>query len=237
MNDKKPRINLEQVNVAANRLKFDPVALTPRPFEGISIIHNINSSLAGILGLPKIASDLQSQFARVGLNTQIAFVSRDSFHITTFNLINEPEDSGKLHGQTYQHVRDCVEQAAKDFLRNYTLRAAATVSEVGMFPSGVLKLEVALSVSDKLRFKEFRLELYEHLKRQIEMNYSPVRGKEWSGGHSHHITLGYIVNPMNAEEASLFSDTMERFKFVRVDLELTQGEVTGFRNMNEFFRA
>lgn len=217
----------------SGRLKYEKTG-TAHPFEGISVIHNISHQTAVSLGLLDKAQQLTTRLTQCGLDGKIAFVSQKSFHITTFDLINKSDHSSRP-GVNYQSALDCIKRVSIQFLQNYNLSAVATITGVSMFPPNVLKLDITLETTDKSKFKGFRLGLYDYLNNQDQAQYQLIR-PSWNGGHSHHITLGYVIDAMTDVEIDQFLRVLKEFneKFTPVPFTLTQGEVTGFSDMDHY---
>ena len=222
------------------RLKYDSRTLEPLPFEGISVIHNINKDVTEQLGLSQMARSLISKIARAKLESKIAFVSTESFHATTFDLINEKEHSEQLKagGFDYKSVRQRVRDIAVGFLKNREPRLVETISVtgIGMFAPAVLKLDLAIDNGVLNRFQDFRLELHRTLVAQVD-GYSIVRRPDWDRKLSGHITFGYVVNPVTGPEIDLFIDILENFnaQFRSIEFDISLGEVTQFTDMNHYF--
>jgi hypothetical protein len=221
------------------RLKYDPQTHEPLAFEGTSVIHNVDGVTAKRLGLSALVDKVISQLRSADLNTKIAFVSTDSFHATTFDLINEGEHGEKLAkaGQNYSTVRRGVEQETLRLLTESGLRLTAPVrvTGLGMFAPKVLKLN--LNFSDLLieTFHGFRVALHRHLIQSVP-GYSIVRGPDWDGKLAGHITFGYVVKPLVADEIDRFLSVVKDFNgsFQPLVFELTQGEVTRFTDMDHY---
>jgi len=222
----------------SGRLKYHPQTLKPLPFEGISVVHRIGGEQARDLQLSQITGRLKDDLKREGLESKVAFVSLDSFHVTTFDLINEPDHSELLedYGLCYRDVREAVEQAAVTFIKgNAKLSETATIEAIGMFAPSVIKLNVHLEDQAKEKFKTFRRKLNKHLIENVT-GYCLVRGKSQYRELSAHITLGYIVNPMTEEEIDAFLEVLRNSNqaFASIPFQLTQGEVTQFTDMDHF---
>ena len=91
---------------------------------------------------------------------------------------------------------------------------------------------------DKRSFKAFREKLQEYLLEKVGEGYKLVREKV--GSLSSHITLGYTMNSISEEEIEKFIDVLkginEKFddngEYAEIEFDLTQGEVTQFKNMD-----
>ena len=141
------------------RQKYCPRCLQPLPFEGISVIHNISHEDANELGLAGMADSVVSDMSSAGLERKVALVSTDSFHATTFDLINHGEHEQKLAdaGFAYEQVRADVEKAAGAFMRECTpLAETITIAGLGMFWPVSLKLDLSISQDVLNRFQTFR---------------------------------------------------------------------------------
>lgn len=221
------------------RLKYDPRALQPLSFEGISVIHNIDSKTADDLRLSEMANQIISEVHKENLGTKVAFVNTESFHATTFDLINEKEHSEKLkrNGYDYLRIRNQVEEATIRFLKEIGLKLTATVriTGVGMFCPRVLKLDLQFHKVVSKVFQAYRLGLRRYLTRKVP-GYSVIRGPNWNKRLAGHITFGYVVNPMTEPEINVFLRILKNFnrQFKSIEFELTQGEVTAFSDMDNY---
>jgi hypothetical protein len=221
------------------RLKYDPATLRALPFEGISLIHNIDARTAPGLDLSKMVDRLKSNIDFAGLGAKIAFVATESFHATTFDLINEPEHRQKVTaaGHSYPTVRQDVERATIRFLRDVglTLGATVTITGIGMFSPNVVKLDLRFHqvVSDV--FQAFRLGLHKYLLEQVN-GYSAVRDAGWNSRLAGHITFGYIIDRMTEQEIDALMNVLRTFNedFVPITFQCTQGEVTAFADMDRY---
>jgi hypothetical protein len=223
------------------REKYCPRCLQPLPFEGISVIHNIDSETADELGLSSMVEALISAVDDTGLGQKIAFVSTESFHITTFDLVNHKEHAAELaeKGYEYSQVRADVETAAINFINHYPrLAGTVEISGLDMYCPRVLMLKLNLSIGDNVaeRFQKFRLDIHRRLGENVN-GYWTVRKKSWNDKLSGHITFGYVVNPLDEPDIKAFLDILKRFndRFDPMKFELTQGEVTRFTDMDHYF--
>ncbi len=222
------------------RLKYDPLTRQPLPYDGLSVIHNITPLMADKLGLSGTVNRIISDLCQTNLHTKIAFVSTDSFHMTTFDLINEKRHRDKLQnsGYDYRKVRELVEKAASRFLREIGLTLIATVKivGVGMFCPRVLKLDLQFHDTVAKVFQAYRLELHRYLTASVR-GYCLVRDPDWNEMLTGHITFGYVVNPMMKSEIDTFLDILKKSNehFRSIEFEITQGEVTAFSDMDHYF--
>lgn len=196
------------------RLKYDPRTLRALPFEGISVTHSIDPETANAVRLSPMANEIISRLKDADLGTKVAFVSRESFHATTFDLINEKEHSQKLAraGYDYATVRRCLEAATIRFLDKSGLRLAATVriTGIGMFCPKVLKLDLQFHEVVSKAFQTFRLGLHRYLVENVA-GYSAIRPPDWNKKLAGHITFGYVVNPMAEQEVDSFLAILREF--------------------------
>jgi hypothetical protein len=222
----------------SGRQKYCARSLQPLPFEGISVIHNISHEDANKLGLAGMAEGVVSGINTAGLEGKVAFVSRDSFHATTFDLINQSEHQQKLVGAgfTYEQVRADVEKASLAFMREcMPLAETVTIAGLGMFCPQVLKLDLSISQDVLNRFQTFRRELHGYLCDKVR-GYPTVRERDWDRKLSGHITFGYFVNPLQEPEVDRLLDFLRDFnqRFTAIKFQLTQGEVTRFIDMDHY---
>lgn len=232
---------VSQLNVSLpGRLKYDPVTLKPQPFEGISLIHNINSVQAQQLHLSQMAQDFKHQLQSSKLINNVAFVNLNSFHATTFDLINQVEHSNALATKGYQYiaVRGAVEKETIKFVKDIgpRLSAKVTIESIGMFAPAVVKLNLTFHKIVEKVFQAYRSELNKHLIDNVD-GYLAVRKASWDQRLSAHITFGYVVNPMSTAEVDEFLKVMKKFNgaLQPIQFELTQGEVTGFTDMDNYY--
>lgn len=228
----------ELAKVLPGRLRYDPETHKPMPFEGVSVIHNLDEEAATALRLPSALDEVRSGVAAVGLQSAIVLVNAKSFHATTFDLINRKhqENLGSA-GYDYASVRAAVEREALTFLagRRWRLSESVEVTGFDMFAPGVLKLNLSMPEAILDAFQEFRLALHGRLTERVP-GYSTVRPSEWRKKLSTHVTLGYVVRPLSREGIDRFIDFAKGFnsRFVSIRLELTQGEVTRFSDMDHY---
>ncbi len=222
----------------SGRLKYCPRCLQLLSFEGISVIQKISHENTKELGLVGIAVNVISGIISAGLKRQVAFVGTDSFHATTFDLINHGEHAQKLADAdfVYDQVRTDVEKASLAFMRACKpLAETITIAGLGMFCSQVPKLDLSISQDVLSKFQTFRRELHCYLCDKVR-GYSTVRGQDWDRQLSGHITLGYFVNPLQECEIDVLLDFLRDFnqKFAPIEFQLTQGEVTRFTDMDHY---
>jgi hypothetical protein len=224
----------------SGRSKYNSVTLQPLPFEGISLIHNIEGAKAQELQLSQKAEKFKSDLANANLSNKVAFVSLDSFHTTTFDLINRVEHGDMLATKKYDYttVRDAVEKEALEFVNKIgpKLLAEAMIESIGMFAPSVVKLNLAFNKVVKDIFQAYRTKLNHHLIDNVD-GYLVIRKANWVQRLSGHITIGYVVNTMNEKEIDTFLSVMCEFnnKFEVLPINLTQGEVTRFTDMDNYF--
>ncbi len=222
----------------SGRQKYCPRSLQPLPFEGISVIHNISREDSNQLGLLGLAESVVSDMSIAGLDRKIAFVSPDSFHATTFDLINRGEHEQQLldAGFVYEQVRADVEKAALAFMRDcMPISEIITIGGLGISCPQVLKLDLSLSREILNRFQAFRRELHGYLCDKVS-GYSSVREQNWDRILNGHITLGYFVNSLQEREVDALLDFLSDFnrRFTPIEFQLTQGEVTRFSDMDHY---
>ena len=221
------------------RLKYDPGIRAPLPFEGISVIHNIDAATADKLKLSMMVNQIISEVHDANLHSKVAFVNTETFHATTFDLINEKKHSEKLknEGYDYSTVRQGVEKATIRFLNDIGLKLIAKVkiTGIGMFCPKVLKLDIRFHEVVSKAFQAYRLGLNRYLVNNVN-GYFVIRGPDWKKKLAGHITFGYIVNSMTAPEIDRFLGILKNFneKFESIEFELTEGEVTAFSDMNHY---
>jgi len=221
------------------RFKYYPETLQPLPFEGISLIHNIEKPKARELQLSQIAQGFKCDLQNAGIVNRIAFVSLDSFHATTFDLINYGEHREILaaNGYDYTTVRMAVEKEAIKFADEIgpKLLAKAKIESIGMFAPAVVKLNLTFHKVVEDIFQVYRTKLNNYLIDNVN-GYLVVRKASWDQKLSGHITLGYVVSPMNEVEIDGFLEVMKKFneEFNPIQFDLTQGEVTRFTDMDNY---
>ncbi|KPA11737.1 hypothetical protein MHK_008088 [Candidatus Magnetomorum sp. HK-1] len=208
------------------------------PFEGISVIHNIERSKAEELGLHQIADKFKCEVENSMLK-KVAFVNLDSFHATTFDLINE-EDHSKLliqAGYNYPDVRIKVKKSAMTFMDKICpkISAKVTIEGIGMFAPKVVKLNLRFHNVVKDVFQAYRIGLNSYLIDNVK-EYSVIRDNNWDKTLAGHITLGYVVNSMTENQVDIFLDIMRKCNevFQPISFNLTQGEVTEFTDMDHY---
>lgn len=224
------------------RSKYDPKTLKPLPYPGISVIHNIEAGVAEELRLPQSAKRFKEELQDADLGDNVAFVSLESFHATTFDLINEPRHEKILAeaGKVYSNVRLAVIGATMEFLleSGIELRAKVVIEGIGMFAPQSVILKLKFSELAARVFQEYRRALNEHLIDRVD-GYSVIRGKDWDEKLAGHITFGYVVNSMSEPEIDTFLDKMskfdEEFQKQEIEFDLTQGEVTIFTDMDRYY--
>lgn len=221
------------------RKKFDPYTRKPLPFEGISVIHNIDSVESQRIGLGELSRSIENKFASSNLLSKVAFVNHESFHTTTFDLINQSRYRSVLisAGFKYNQVRDGVKRAALEFLSDSRtqLNEVVEIKAIDMFCPRVIKLNLSLEKESAHRFQVFRQSLHKHLIENVE-GYSIMRGPDWNRPIAAHITLGYPLNPMTKKEVDKFLSIFEVLNkdFRPIKFNLTQGEVMSFTDMNNY---
>jgi hypothetical protein len=190
------------------------------------------------MGFSKLVEQLKRALEAVGLDEYIAFVDANFVHATTFDLINKGDHEAELsrHGKNYEDVRRAVEKAATDWLKetNLALSAPVQIVRVGMFAPSVLKLDLQFHPSVGDIFQAFRLALHKRLG-EVD-GYSYVRAPEWNRALSAHLTVGYVVKAFDQKQIDTFIAVLKKFNesFQPISFELTQGEVTEFRNMDDY---
>jgi hypothetical protein len=222
----------------SGRQKYCPRCLQPLPFEGLSVVHNISHEDAKKLGLTGMIESVILDMSIAGLEQKVAFVSTDSFHATTFDLINHGEHSQTLAGAdfVYEQVRADVEKAALAFMSECApLVETITIAGLGMFCPQVLKLDLSISQDVLNRFQIFRRKLHVYLCDKVN-GYSTVRERDWDSKLSGHLTFGYFVNPLQEREIEALLDCLIDFnqRFTPIEFQLTQGEVTRFSDMDHY---
>jgi hypothetical protein len=228
------------------RQKYDPVTLEPLPFEGISLIHNIEKEKARQLRLSEMAQKFKNDLGKAGVKNKVAFVDLDSFHATTFDLVNEVEHSQLIEAKNYRYksapdgsggVREAVEIEARRFVNEIgpKLSAKVTIESIGMFAPEVVKLNLTFNKVVENVFQAYRVELNKHLIDNVD-GYLAVRKASWDQKLSAHITFGYVVNSMTEGEIDSFLGVMKAFngEFQSIEFDLSQGEITQFVNMNSY---
>ncbi len=223
-----------------SRKKYRHDTLKARPYPGVSVIHNIDNLSAKTLGLFDMANDFKNSLIESKLGDKVAFVNLDSFHATTFDLINEKRHSNDLTKKSFMYstVRSKVEKTTIEFLNDMKVKISEEIKieRIGMFAkSGVIKLDLGMNENVKEKFQTYRVKLNEHLVDTVP-GYKFIRNKDWYQTIAGHITFGYIVNTMNKGEIDVFLDKLEEFnkKFQPISFELTQGEVTEFKDMDNY---
>lgn len=233
------RAALENASLLQGRRKYRRTG-APLPYPGFSVIHDVDADLARKLGLHAAADGLAQRFERVGLAARFAFVSRESFHVTTFDLINKPEYEEKApKGFRYEDVFAKVRDTAIEWLRkNYLdLRGRGRVVRVGMFPSdGVLKLDLEFDSGTAELFQIFRLEMHKRLCEQCGDAYTLFRASTWNRRLSAHITLAYLIEPLDKEdiEALIAQAQAVNDDFVPIDFSFSRGEAMAFSDMDHY---
>jgi len=220
------------------RQKYCPRCLQPLPFEGLSVIHNISHEDAKKLGLTEMIKNVILDMSIAGLKQKVAFVSTDSFHATTFDLINYGEHAQTLAdaGFVYAQVRADVEKATLAFMRGCApLVETITIAGLGMFCPRVLKLDLSISQDVLDKFQNFRRKLHIYLCNKLN-GYSTVRKRDWDSKLSGHLTFGYFVIALQEREIEALLDCLGDFnqRFTPIEFQLTQGEVTRFSDMDHY---
>ena len=220
------------------------------PFEGISVIHNIEKEAAEEMHLSKMAKDFKKALKEAGLEKLFAFVDLESFHATIFDLVNEPgtkiafanpeKNPKKLN---YMDVRNKIESETKKFLDNYPekLSAKVKISGVGMFGAAVVKMNLKF-LDDTKEFTAFREALHKHLVENVDGYKIIVRNKKSVGKLAGHITIGYTMTNLSEDEIAKYVQLLRKFndkfkdggEFAGLEFELTQGEITQFVDMNHY---
>jgi hypothetical protein len=155
-------------------------------------------------------------------------------------LINEGSHGKTLqeNGYDYQTVRNQVQQATLQFLDEMNLKLVATVSivGVGMFCPNMLKLYLQFPEFVTKVFQVYRRAIHEYLGKQVGDAYALVREPLWNDNLAGHITLGYVVKPMSHVEIDRLLGILQEFhkRFIPIEFELTQGEVTAFTDMDHY---
>jgi hypothetical protein len=232
--------------------KFDPVILNALPFEGVSVIHNTSPQEAKRMRLSTVANELKDRLTAAGgkLGRMVAFVGLDTFHATTFELINEPETRLQFEAQPgyrYENVRPEVERETLRFLESRegsyynSLQVPVRVAAIGMFAPGIIKLNLEfLNERSRLIMEEFRARLHRHLQCALGAAYALVRTH--LGNLSPHITIGYTMNSVSAREAEQFIAILRDINGRMAPgqpgelgvFQMTRGEVTPFSSMDKY---
>ncbi len=229
------------------------------PFEGISVIHNISTDEAKEMKLSVMALEFKRRLKAARLERLFAFVDLDSFHATTFDLINEPEtkanfENSKLNPAGAEHhkyikVRQDIEKATFAFLRDGdgkgyvvpNLNAKVRIEGVGMFAPGVVKLTLKIVNEDDFKaFQEYRRKLQAYLEENVIGYKNFVRQEV--GDPAAHLTFGYTMKNLSEEEIVAYISVLEGInedfseggKFSGIEFNMTQGEVTAFSDMDHF---
>jgi len=186
-----------------------------------------------------MVKQLESNIGSAGLGTKIAFVDTQSFHATTFDLINEPEHGPKVTkaGHSYPAVRQEVENASIQFLRDAGLAISAKVmvTGIGMFSPNVIKLNLRFHDVVSKVFQAFRLGIHRYLLEHVT-GYSAVRDADWNKKLSGHITFAYVIDRMTEQEIDTLINVLRDFnaQFKPITFQCTQGEVTAFVDMDHY---
>jgi hypothetical protein len=211
----------------------------PRPYPGYSVIHNVEPCEELAKQITSTANTVRQKLGT--LAEKFAFVKVDSFHMTTFDLINEPEFSEKgLTG--YAELANRVRDYTVDWLREHhkDLRGTARINGTGLFAgNGILKLDVEFDSETAAAFTAFRSDLHAHLCATCkEYGYAAWREEGWAKGLSAHITLAYLVKPLVPVEADSLVAALRDFNdcFAGLELTFTRGDVMTFDDMDCYYK-
>lgn len=233
------RAPLENASLIQGRRKYLKTGW-PLPYPGFSVIHDIDSGLARGLGLSAIADRLANQFEQASLTERFAFVRRESFHVTTFDLINKPEYEEKAQERfRYENVCEGVKATALEWLqKNYfDLSGRGHVVGVGMFPSnGILKLDLEFDSDTADLFQGFRLALHRHLCEQCGERYTLFRERDWNRPLAAHITVAYLIESLSRRDvdALIGQAKAANVDFRPIDFGLSRGELMAFSDMDHY---
>ncbi len=244
-------LNEEELNAILQdgRNKYDPQTHQALPFRGYSVIRNIGRQEAEELHLSQSAKDLKGRLKAAGLERVVAFVCSNSFHATTFDLINEADYEeelkigNKLGKHHYKEIETQVVAATRIFLRdkgtpflpNPTHRAIRGIDTYA--PKVLIFKFEKLDPGIAKEYEEYRQELHDFLTTRIGEGYTDFRSELKRKSLSPHLTVGYVVNRMDDDnEIQKFFEVLDDFnaQYQRVRFELSPGEVTRFHDMDTY---
>jgi len=234
-NDRNNKKLLSEDEVNPARKKFHRETLAAESFSGNTVIvnfdSNTNEKLKGIK--QKIKKSLEEN----GLGSKVAFVQDDSFHLTIYDLIN-PDDLPRIRNEdpeyankTDDEIRTIIVQRISEAfqeLKNEGKLSQITlkIKRLGAFaPFLLLALAYPNSDEDLAKINTVREKIFE--KTGIRAPFPFVA----------HVTLGYIVNPMNEREYAAYKEIvnagMKDMDF-EVSIDFSKMELSDFTDMNKY---
>lgn len=231
---KKQLINLFASNQALPGLaKYDVNTLVPLPFDGVSVIHMTPEQ-----DLIRIKNQIKDELKKNKIANKIALVDSNSFHITTFDLMNRFDHKKTLRENEYKYEEVFNKLIKETYLfinsKKMPINTNIEISGIAIY-RGVIILNPVIKPSLMNAFIIFRDELHQHLTRKVK-GYSFVRKPNWQAKFNPHITLGYIINPMNQTEINDFINLIKKINkdFKKIKLEITEGDIVSFSDMNTY---
>lgn len=213
--------------------KYDADTLAPLPFDGASVIHMTPEP-----ELIQIKEQIQNKFKTIEIADKVALVSSNSFHITTFDLMNRFDHEQKLieNKYKYEEVFTQITEETKAFINsgNVSIDSEIEILGVGVYGS-IIIFKPVMKPTLMDTFIRFRKELHQYLTEKIK-GYSFAREANWQAKFSPHITLGYIVKPMNQSEIDDFINLIKNINqnFPAVKLKISEGDCTFFSDMDSY---
>jgi len=234
-NDKNNKKVLLEREVEPARKKFHQDTLVAEPFNGNTVIVNFNSNTND--KLKGIKQKIKKSLEEDGLNSKVAFVQDNSFHLTIYDLVN-PDDLSRIRSEepeygnkTDDEIRTIVIQKTSEAFQELKNEGKLDsimlkVSQLGTFaPFLLLALAYPNSDEDLIKINAIRQKIFE--KTKIRAPYPFVA----------HVTLGYIVNPMDEKEYAAYKEIvnagMKDMNF-KISIDFRKMELSNFPNMNEY---
>ena len=225
-----PQKDSEKVKELVGSNKFERIEgekFRLKPFEAICITYDIGGSNEGQGKI--LASELKNYadyfFARLthAIKYKIARVDPKLFHITIADLI---DSSNPL----YKDVNDKIENSVRVFMESlpdkFKESIKAEVVGIDMFTPGIIKFKI--KVHDEKFFIRFRQAIKEAIRKDpyLADKYIEKFSPETYG---QHITLGYLMEPLEAGEIEELVNAMQSVSALEenhISFNLSVGELT-----------
>ncbi len=234
-NDRNNRKALSEDEVRPGRKKFHQETLAAEPFSGNTIIVNFDSNTNE--KLKEVKQKIKKSLEENGLGNKVAFVQDNSFHLTIYDLINpddlprirseEPEYANKTDDEIRTIVIQRISEAFQELKNEGRLDSIVlNIKRLGAFaPFLLLALAYPNGDEDLAIINTIRGKIFE--KTKIRAPFPFVA----------HVTLGYIVNPMNEREYATYREIVNtgmRDMGFEVSIDFRKMELSDFSDMNKY---
>lgn len=234
-NDRNNKKTLSEDEVKPDRKKFHRETLAAESFSGNTVIENFDSNTNE--KLKEIKQKIKKSLEENGLGSKVAFVQDGSFHLTIYDLIN-PDDLPRIRGEEPEYVNKTDDEIRTIVIQKIS-EAFQELKNEGILDSIVLKIRrlgtfapfllLALaypnSDEDLAKINTVRRKIFE--KTKIRSPFPFVA----------HVTLGYIVNPMDEREYAAYKEIvntgMKDMDF-EVSIDFMKMELSDFPDMNKY---